>query len=226
MPADGDSGVGDARQFATEGGADAVSFDCFGTLVSVPRPSDPAAEVAEQLRARNVSVPDDWGKAYTEPHLDRPAGTELSLPNHVDAALESRGVEAHEPTVEAAVLDAFDRDVSPLPGAEAAVEAVDAPVGVLSNCSMPGLVRRVLARAEVLDSFDAVVSSVHVGWRKPDRRAFAAVADELGVPVDALAHVGDDRDADGGIDRHGGRYLHVDGDLTDLPDRLAAVVDE
>ncbi|MFW5918174.1 MAG: hypothetical protein ACOCR0_01700 [Haloferacaceae archaeon] len=65
--------------------------------------------------------------------------------------------------MEAAVLDAFDREVEPVPGAEAAIDAVDAPVGVLSNCSMPGLVRRILARADLLDGFDAVVSSVEVG---------------------------------------------------------------
>ncbi|MFC6736321.1 HAD family hydrolase, partial [Halolamina salina] len=137
------------------------------------------------------------------------------------AALSSRGIEADESVVEAAVLDAFDREVVPVPGVEAPITAVDAPVGVLSNCSVPGLVDRVLARAGLLDQFDTVVSSVEIGWRKPDRRAFAAVADELDVPVEALNPVGDDDDADGGIDRHGGRYLHVDGDLTGLPDRLA-----
>ncbi|GAB7013196.1 HAD family hydrolase [Halolamina salina] len=199
----------------------AVSFDCFGTLVAVPRPPDPAAAVAEQLRGRGVTVPEDWHEAYTEPHLDSPAGAEVSLPAHVRAALSSRGIEADESVVEAAVLDAFDREVVPVPGVEAAITAVDAPVGVLSNCSVPGLVDRVLARAGLLDQFDTVVSSVEIGWRKPDRRAFAAVADELDVPVEALTHVGDDHDADGGIDRHGGRYLHVDGDLTGLPDRLA-----
>ena len=67
--------------------------------------------------------------------------------------------------MEAAVLDAFDREVEPIPGAEAAIAAVD-----------------------------------------------------------ALTHVGDDREADGGIDRYGGRYLHVDGDLTGPPERLAAGV--
>ena len=115
----------------------------------------------------------------------------MSLPAHARGALSSRGIEADE------------------------------SVGLFSNCSMPGLVRRVLGRVGLLDQFDAVVTSVEIGWRKPDRRAFAAVAAELDVPVDALTHVGDDRDADGGIGRYGGRYLHIDGGLTELPDRLA-----
>lgn len=201
----------------------AVSFDCFGTLVAVPRPDDPATAVAQELRVRDVPVPADWRAAYTEPHVDQPSVAEISLPEHVRAALESRGVDAEQSVVEAAVLDAFDRDVEPIPGARTALDSIDVPIGVLSNCSMPGLVRRILSRADLLEPFDCVVSSVDVGWRKPDRRAFRAVADELGIEVEDLVHVGDNREADGGIERHGGRYLHVDGDLIDLPGRLADV---
>jgi FMN phosphatase YigB (HAD superfamily) len=84
------------------------------------------------------------------------------------------------------------------------------------------LVPRTLSGVELLDPLDTVVTSVEVGWRKPHRRPFAAVADELGVRVDELVHVGDNREADGGIDDHGGSYLHVEGDLRELPDRLAA----
>jgi FMN phosphatase YigB (HAD superfamily) len=209
------------RRRTGEASVTAASFDCFGTLVYLPRPPAPADDIADELVARGVGVPDDWDAAYTEPHLDRADGTELSLPNHARAALASRGVDAEQSTVEAAVLDAFDREPELLPGAEASLRAVDAPVGVLSNCSIPGLVPRVLSEVELLDSVDAIVSSVEVGWRKPHRRAFAAVADELGVTVAELVHVGDNREADGGIDDHGGRYLHVDGDLQGLPDRLA-----
>lgn len=198
----------------------AVSFDCFGTLVSVPLPASPAAAVAAELTERGVDVPEDWEEAYTEPHIDRPEGAELSLPNHASAALQSRGVEADWAVVADAVLAAFDRDVEPLPGAPAAVDAVDSPVGVLSNCSVPGLVPRTLSQVDLLDSFDVIVTSVDIGWRKPDRRAFEAVAGDLGVDVELLVHVGDNPDADGGIRDYGGQYLHVDGDLTDLPNRL------
>lgn len=201
----------------------AASFDCFGTLVAVPRPPSPAEAVAEELETRGVDVPEDWKEAYVEPHLDRPEGAELSLPEHTRAALRSRGVAADQEVVNDAVLAAFDRDVERLPGAAEALAAVDSPVGVLSNCSVPGLVPRALAQADLLDPFDVIVTSVDVGWRKPDRRAFDAVADELGVDVESLVHVGDNPDADGGISRHGGQYLHVDGDLTDLPDQLVKV---
>ncbi len=223
-------GVDNGEEAVPDGGereagdrsAMAVSFDCFGTLVYLPRPPSPADDIADELVARGVDVPTDWDAAYTEPHLDRADGTELSLPDHARGALASRGVDAGQSTVEAAVLDAFDREPELLIGARESLRAVDDPIGVLSNCSVPGLVPRTLSRVGLLDSADAIVTSVEVGWRKPHRRAFAAVADELGADVDELVHVGDSREADGGIDDHGGRYLHVVGDLQDLPERLAA----
>lgn len=206
----------------------AVSFDCFGTLVSMPRPPSPAAAIGGELASRGVAVPDDWEAAYAEPHLDPPERAERSIPTHARAALSSRGIDAEPSVVASAVLDAYDREAERLPGAAEALAAVDAPVGVLSNCAVPGLVPRTLSQVDLLDPFEAVVTSIEIGWRKPDRRPFAAIADELAVPVGALVHVGDQREVDGGIERYGGRYLHVDGDLRNLPDRLteAGVVAE
>lgn len=199
----------------------AVSFDCFGTLVSVPRPEDPAAEVGDALEERGVSLPGDWDTAYLEAHVEIPDGGELSLPEHTRQALASRGVDADEDVVTEAVLAAFDREVTPLPGAAGALTAIDAPVGVLSNCSVPGMVTETLERADLLGMVDTVETSVDCGWRKPDRRAFEAVAGPLGVDVAQLVHVGDNDEADGGIESLGGTYLHVEEDLTDLPERLA-----
>jgi len=201
----------------------AVSFDCFGTLVFVPRPEEPASEVAAALAERGVAVPDDWASAYREVHVDVPDGGELSLSEHTWEALASRGVDADEAVVVEAVRAAFEREVTPLPGAAEAIAAIDAPVGVFSNCSVPGMVTRTLEQAGLLGAFDAVETSVDCGWRKPDRRAFETVAEPLGVDVADLVHVGDNREADGGIEALGGTYLHVRDDLDDLPDRLAAV---
>jgi FMN phosphatase YigB (HAD superfamily) len=201
----------------------AVSFDCFGTLVTVPRPEDPATEVGEALVARGVDLPPDWQTAYLEAHVDIPDGGELSLPEHTRAALASRGVDAAPEVVRGAVLAAFDRPVTPVPGALDALEATDAPVGVLSNCSVPGMVEAVLEDAGLAGALDTVETSVDCGWRKPVPQAFEAVAEPLGVSPEQLVHVGDNRDADGGIEALGGSYLHVRGSVTDLPDRLAAV---
>jgi FMN phosphatase YigB (HAD superfamily) len=203
----------------------AVSFDLFGTLVVADRPAAPAAAVARELRARDVAVPDDWADAYREAHLPVAAGAEIPTAEHAHAALTSRGVDAPAETVAAAVRAAFTAGaVRTREGAPAAVRAAAerGPVGVCSNCSVRGLVAWAIEHS-ALDAatFDAVVTSVDCGWRKPDERAFAAVADAMGTPVDALVHVGDDPATDGGIEDAGGTFLDVRAvSLTDLPARL------
>lgn len=192
--------------------AAAVTFDCFGTLVAVDPPADVAGAIADALAARGVDVPEDWAAAYAEPHLDLPGGTELPLHEHVGAVLASRSRSVNLATTEAAVLAAFEREVHTRDGAAEAVAAAadGGPVGVLSNCTVPGLVDDVLADAAIsTDHLDAVVTSVGCGWRKPDERAFQAAADTLGVDPDQLLHVGDDPSADGGVAAVGGTYWDV-----------------
>jgi len=209
-----------------------VSFDLFGTLVDADTPADPAAAVAAELRDRGVVVPDDWADAYAEAHLEYGPGVERPLHHHVAAALASRASE-REPRefvddAGVAVAAAFDRPVETRPGAVEAVAALSGeyPVGVCSNCSVPGLVGRALERS-ALDpgAFDAVVASVDRGRRKPAARAFEAIADGLGVPVDRLLHVGDDPETDGGVREAGGRFVRVGAEGVSLRE-LPAVVDE
>lgn len=188
----------------------AVSFDLFGTLVAAERPADPATAVAAELRARDVPVPDDWGTIYRESHITVPAGAELSLPVHVRETLASRDVTISLGRARDAVLAAFDRSVSLRPGAATVLTAASehGPVGLLSNCSVPGLVEQTLGATSVgVDAFDAVVTSVGCGWRKPDEWAFETVANALDVDVSDLVHVGDDPATDGGIADAGGTAL-------------------
>ncbi|MFC6951781.1 HAD family hydrolase [Halorubellus litoreus] len=188
----------------------AVSFDLFGTLVDVTRPDDPAEAVARELRARDVDVPEDWGEAYREVHVDAPEGAEVPLPAHVARALASRGVDAPGNAPRRAVVAAFDPDVTVRRGARDAVAAASehGSVAVCSNCSVPGLVRKTLVRADMRDAFDVVVASAACGWRKPDERIFERVADGLGCEPNALVHVGD-ADADAGVERVGGSFVDV-----------------
>jgi FMN phosphatase YigB (HAD superfamily) len=152
--------------------------------------------------------------------VEVPHGGELALPEHTRQALASRGVDADESVVSNAVRAAFTREGTPVQGAADALEAIDAPVGVLSNCSVPGMVTATLDRAGLLHAVDTVETSIDCGWRKPDRRAFEAVADSLDIEVADLIHVGDNREADGGIDPLGGTYLPVEDELSSLPGRL------
>lgn len=218
----------------------AVTFDLFGTLVSAHRPEDPAAAVAEELRTRDVPVPDDWYDLYATPHVQIEEGRELPLPDHVRAALEESGVDPSTVTqadgpdargssgdvVTDAVRAAFDHQVSLRDGATAAIDAASqhGRVGVLSNCSVPGLVDRTLERVGLEGQFDAVLASVDLGYPKPDRRAFEVAADRLGVDSTALVHVGDDPETDGGIGEIGGTLILLDEvPLSAVPARLSEV---
>lgn len=180
---------------------DAVSFDCFGTLLSVDRPDDPAEAVAAALAEEGIGVPEDWAAAYAQPHLDVEPGREHSLVDHVVAALASQyDRQISTAAVRAAVRDAFDVPVRTRGGAVAAVEAASdaGAVGICSNCAVPGLVAEAVDRSAIdSDRFDATVTSVGCGWRKPHPDAFEAIADELGVSPNALVHVGDDDETDG-----------------------------
>ncbi|WP_415380404.1 HAD family hydrolase [Halosimplex sp. TS25] len=204
-----------------------VSFDLFGTLVAVERPDEPADAVGRELRERGVAVPDDWVRAYREPQVAVDPGRETPLSDHVAAALASRDVDADEAVVEAAVRAAFDGAVETREGAEAAVDAAAAhgTVGVLSNCSVTGLVERALDRSTIdPERFDAVVASVDSGWRKPDPRAFEAVAAALETPTERLVHVGDDPATDGAASKAGATpILLSDVSLRDLPTELEAI---
>ncbi|MFB6250128.1 MAG: HAD family hydrolase [Halobellus sp.] len=204
----------------------AVTFDLFGTLVAVDRSEDPEVSVATTLRDRGVAVPDNWSERYTEQHIEAPSGAEVPLPAHVAAALRAGGVDAPASTVRRAVVAAFDPEVRTRPGADAAVSAAAArgPVGLLSNCSVPELVPRTLIRSTLdRSAFDATVTSIGCGWRKPHPKAFETVAGELGVDAEALVHVGDDDATDSGVEAVGGAFLDVDEvGLNSFADRLRA----
>ena len=202
-----------------------VSFDLFDTLVTADKPNDPAAAVATELEKRDVDVPEDWDDAYTEVHIDAPEGAEVPLPAHVSRALSSRDVSYERNAARRAVVSAFDPEVETRPGAVEAVAAAreHGPVAICSNCSVPELVGRTLVRSTFdRDDFDAIVTSVGCGWRKPAPQIFELTAAELDIEPADLVHVGDDPRTDGGIESVGGTALLLeDHPLESIPARLA-----
>lgn len=200
----------------------AVSYDLFGTLVAVNSERAPADAIAAQLRDRDVTVPDGWTDAYRHQHRELEDGQELALPDHVRDVLEALGVtECDQQLIQEAVLEAFEADIATRDGAQRVVQATarQYPVGILSNCSVPSLARRVLARCAIDETqFDAIVTSVDCGWRKPHPNAFETIAAQLGCPVTELLHVGDDPGSDGGITDAGGDALLLeDVSLSGIP---------
>ncbi|PSP75174.1 HAD family hydrolase [Halobacteriales archaeon QS_3_64_16] len=206
----------------------AVSFDLFDTLVSVPRPEDTPEAIAAELDARDVPVPVDWEAAGREAAaaIDATEGEEVSITTYVTRALATRDVHPEERVIESAVLAAFDRPVETRDGAVEAVTAAGSrgSVGVLSNCSVSGLVERTLQRSAIdLNGLDAIVSSADLGWRKPHERAFQAIAAGLDVSLTDLIHVGDDPYDDGGAGDVGATAVLLgDVPLAELPTYLEA----
>lgn len=190
----------------------AVSLDLFGTLVETPAVSDPAAQLATELERRNIPVPTDWEERYREQHIEEPPEVAVTLSAHVSAALESAGIDTqgHKAPIADAVLAVFDGDVTTRSEAPDVIETLSNryPVAILSNCSVPTLVERTLEKSTLdPDTFDVIVSSADIGWRKPDRRAFEAVATVLDIPLEELVHIGDDPDTDGAADAAGAQAL-------------------
>ncbi|QZA87467.1 HAD family hydrolase [Salinarchaeum sp. IM2453] len=202
----------------------AISFDLFGTLIEADRPTEPSTAVKDGLKSSGVSVPSDWKDAYWEHHLSKPEGAEISLKEHVQAALESRGVQAEESQVDQALQEAFDPKVYTRPNARDIVRWANrqGPVAVCSNCTIPGLVDRSIRRSDIsIDVFDVVISSSEFGWRKPHPKIFHKVADELSVEPSELIHVGDTPDADGGIEDVGGTaILLTEYNIKEVPEVL------
>jgi HAD superfamily hydrolase (TIGR01549 family) len=200
----------------------ATTFDLFGTLLDVAENEAPADAIATELSARGVSVPDDWQAAYRTPQIETEPGAECPLPEHVHAILDD-GSPPDRELIREAVLAAFDQPVETRPDAGETIGrmAERGPVGLLSNCSVPGLVDRTLRRSERdSDRFDAIVTSVGCGWRKPDWRAFEAVATRLHIPVEKITHVGDNPVTDGGaVDAGADCLLLDDVSLAEIPVR-------
>lgn len=194
----------------------AVTFDLFGTLVDRPERALSADVVAAALETEGVDVPAGFEAAYGAPTGETDPNREVPLTTHVARTLAASGAATVAPTrIEAALHTLCQPPPAPRSAADAAIRraASIGPVGVVSDCSIPGLVEQTLQASELpVGDIDVIVTSVDVGWRKPHPVPFATAAEALGVHPTAMIHVGDDPVADRGIETLGGRFVFVDDD--------------
>jgi len=69
-------------------------------------------------------------------------------------------------------------------------------LGILSNATNPAIIRHVLGKAKLTDSFDAIIVSADLGLRKPATSLFSFAIKKLGTPLIETIMVGNELCAD------------------------------
>lgn len=220
-----------------------VLFDFFGTLVdySPSRTEQGYEQTHTLLRRVGAEISYDeflvvW--SATSEGFDRRADAGDREFSMTEAGTEFLGVVlGRAPTGDE--VDAFvgcyvgewNKGVTYRPEVVACLDelAADYRLAVVSNTHQPGLVPGHLAAMGVLDRFDAVVTSVDFGWRKPHPKIYASALDTLGIEAEAAVFVGDSYEPDfAGPERAGIRAFLIDPHRrTTVPDerRLKSVLD-
>jgi putative hydrolase of the HAD superfamily len=183
-----------------------VLFDFFGTLVdySPSRTEQGYAAAHDVLRANGCGLAEpDWLAvwAVVSEALDAAAdssGVEFSMHDAFAAFTAECAVgpvtdELAERFIEAYAA-AWVTGITPIDGVPAILEDLRRDgyrLAVVSNTHDPGLVPAQLDRVGIAGAFEAVVTSIAVGRRKPDSAIYAAALAALGVLADDCTFVGD-----------------------------------
>jgi HAD superfamily hydrolase (TIGR01509 family) len=177
---------------------DAVTVDGFGTLVEL---ESPVARLAAELEARGVlRSQDEVTEAFAEEawyyrrHAERGRDEESLFQLRVNCMAVFLHVLAApldpedfvEPFLAALVFRPADGAAEAL----AALRERGLKLAVVSNwdCSLPER----LGELELLDSFDAVVTSAEAGAAKPAPRPFWLALERLGAAPERALHIGDE----------------------------------
>jgi putative hydrolase of the HAD superfamily len=212
-----------------------ILFDFFGTLVEYkagwtvlghPRSHDLLRRWGCELTYPDFMAA--WSRTCAE--FDRRAGrddSEFSMTQAGTAFLaEVLGRPPAGAEVEGFVAEYIREWNAGVAYPAAAVECVrelagDYRLAVVTNTHQADLVPDHLESMGLRDHFDAVITSVEVGWRKPRPEIFAATLDTLGIDAAAAVFVGDTYTPDFvGPDRAGIAAFLID------PHRRAPVPDE
>lgn len=169
----------------------AVVFDLDYTLAVSERDREAILDDATAA----VSAPPLTREEYLEAH-GRNLTRESREPIFADLLAE-RSTDAEPAELAAAYRETIAEALTPLPGIESMLAGLreEYRVGLLTN----GPVRAQRDKIALLGwerAFDAALVTGELEAGKPDRRAFEAILDELGVDPSDAVYVGDDVEAD------------------------------
>jgi putative hydrolase of the HAD superfamily len=220
-----------------------ILFDFFGTLVDY----DPSrtAQGYQQTHAQLAAIGADLGyQAFlaqwdvTAARFDAASDEddhEFSMTELTTAFLaDTLGRPPTREQVESIVasyLAEWNQGVRPIEGVPALLASLAARhrLAVVTNTHSPTLVPSHLAAMGVADCFEAVITSVDVGWRKPHRAIYDAALTALADEPASCTFVGDTRGPDYiGPRSMGMRALLIDPEERHaIPsgDRLASVLE-
>ena len=218
-------------------GLDAITFDCWGTLIfdkpeSEGRTSyNVRVEHLARIGGLSVEAADEllqeaWAHHHTAWHELRGYGA----PGMAAHCLEALGIRDERRLHE--LTDAFEEasiefGVDVVPDAPATLEELRSrgfrTALVCDTGFTPGrVVRHLLGEHGITPLLDVLAFSDEVGVPKPHERMFRTALDGLGVGASAAAHIGDLKRTDIAGARAAGmgtiRFRGVYDDETDLPD--------
>ena len=175
----------------------AITFDAFGTIIDTGR--DALIRISDRIvRDRFLDVDaagflERWDVHFFgidhDPFLTLAEATEVSLAR----AFREFGVEA-DPGPYSDLLQREWLQARPYPEVAGVLEALEGvPRAVVSNAD-DAMLKEILGRHGL--AFDAVVTSEACRSYKPSSPIFEAAVRELGLPPEAILHVGDSLEAD------------------------------
>lgn len=184
-----------------------VIFDCDGVLVDSER-------IAVEI---DLVVLERVGLTLTKQDVvDRFVGRSASV---MDAAIEEHLGRPVSPELQAEFdqlyVDAFERDLAPVPGIRQALADLNHPTCVASS-STPASLRRKLKRVGLYDTFAGrIFSAVEVADGKPAPDLFLHAAGQIKTPPDRCVVVEDSRY---GVQAARAAGMHVFAFATELVD--------
>lgn len=192
-------------------GIKAVGFDLFNTLITVePHALDHAVSIlSRSLQEEGLAVePEAFRKTHRLAALKhiaetRQDGRETHNRFWISTALHQLGweIEPYDPRIARAIevyFAAFIEFCHLIPGTKEMLEVLKEryPLGLLSNFTHPSAAWAILDALGITHSFEVVLISGEVGYRKPHASVFQLLVEKLGVAPEQLLYVGDDPEPD------------------------------